>query len=170
MRWNDLAHENCSLARTLSVIGDRWTLLVLRDCFLGVRRFEEFEKSLKIARRVLSERLALLVAENVLARIAYQAGPTRYEYRLTEKGLDLYPSILSLVHWGDKHYAGGQSPPVIHTHLKCGHDFRSVLSCSECGEAVSPREVRARRTTPAAPSRSRKVATRSASGSRQGPA
>ena len=165
MRWNELDRENCSLARTLAVVGDRWTLLVLRDSFLGVRRFEEFQKSLKIARRVLSERLALLVVENILARVAYQAAPARYEYRLTEKGLELYPAILSLVHWGDRHYAGRQGPPLIHTHLKCGHDFRSILSCSECGEAVSPREVRARRATPAAPSRLRRAARRSASGS-----
>src|SRR5438105_11200067 len=110
MRWDSLAKENCSLARTLAVIGDRWTLLILRDAFLRVRRFEEFETSLKIARRVLSERLALLVEEGVLSRVAYQERPVRYEYRLTEKGLDLYPAILSLVHWGDRHYAGRKGP------------------------------------------------------------
>jgi len=144
MRWHDLAKEDCSLSRTLAVIGDRWTLLVLRDAFLRVRRFEEFEKSLKIARRVLSERLALLVEEGILSRVPYQERPTRYEYRLTEKGLDLYPAILSLVHWGDKHYAEKKGPPVFHRHLKCGHDFRSVLTCSECGEPISAREVNAR--------------------------
>ena len=144
MRWHDLAREDCSLSRTLAVIGDRWTLLILRDAFLRLRRFEEFEKSLKIARRVLSERLALLVNEGILSRVAYQERPTRYEYRLTEKGLDLYPAILSLVHWGDKHYADKKGPPVIHRHLKCGHDFRSVLMCSECGEPVLAREVNAR--------------------------
>src|SRR5579872_4068810 len=106
MRWKDLPQENCSLARTLAVVGDRWTLLVLRDCFLGIRRFEDFERSLKIARRVLSERLALLVEEQILSRTPYQQAPTRFEYRLTEKGMELYPAILSLVHWGDKHYAG----------------------------------------------------------------
>lgn len=164
MRWNELAGEDCSLARTLAVIGDRWTLLVLRDCFLGIRRFEEFEKSLKIARRVLSERLAQLVAEEILTRVPYQNAPTRHEYRLTEKGLDLYPAILSLVHWGDKHYANRSGPPVIHTHLRCGHDFRSVLSCSECGGTVVAREVRARRATPVGPSRSRKAARLSTSG------
>ena len=165
MRWKNLPQENCSLARTLAVVGDRWTLLVLRDCFLGVRRFEEFERSLKIARRVLSERLALLVAEDILTRVPYQDAPPRYEYRLTEKGLELYPAILSLVHWGDKHYAGRKGPPVVHTHLKCGHDFRSVLSCSECGEAVTAREVRARITTPASPIRLQRAARRSPSGS-----
>jgi DNA-binding HxlR family transcriptional regulator len=161
MRWRTLEKENCSLARTLAVIGDRWTLMILRDAFLRVRRFEEFEASLKIARRVLSERLALLVEEGILARVPYQERPTRYEYRLTDKGLDLYPAILSLVHWGDKHYAGKSGPPVIHTHLKCGHDFRSVLTCSECGEGVNAREVSVRPgATPANPTRSQKAARR----------
>jgi DNA-binding HxlR family transcriptional regulator len=148
MRWQDLAQEDCSLSRTLAVIGDRWTLLILRDAFLRVRRFEEFEKSLKIARRVLSERLALLVEEGILSRVPYQERPKRHEYRLTEKGLGLYPAILSLVHWGDRHYAGRKGPPVIHKHLKCGHDFRSVLTCSECGEPVTAREVNARTNGP----------------------
>jgi len=146
MRWDELAKEDCSLSRTLAVIGDRWTLLILRDAFLRVRRFEDFEKSLKIARRVLAERLALLVDEGILAKAAYQEKPVRYEYRLTEKGLDLYPAILSLVHWGDKHYATKKGPPVLHKHLTCGHDFRSVLTCSECHAPVTAREVAARST------------------------
>jgi DNA-binding HxlR family transcriptional regulator len=158
MRWESLGKENCSLARTLAVIGDRWTLMILRDAFLRVRRFEDFEKSLKIARRVLSERLALLVEHGILKKVAYQERPTRYEYRLTDKGLELYPALISLVHWGDKHYATKDGPPVLHRHLKCGHDFRSVLTCSECGEHVTAREVSARQATPASRSRSRKAA------------
>jgi len=146
MRWESLRKENCSLARTLAVIGDRWTMLVLRDAFLRVRRFEDFEKSLKIARRVLSETLALLVEEGILAKVPYQEKPLRHEYRLTDKGLDLYPAIISLVHWGDKYYAGKEGPPVLHTHHACGKDFRSVLTCSECGEKVGARDVTARTT------------------------
>ncbi len=146
MRWDSLAKEDCSLARSLAVLGDRWTLLVLREAFLRVRRFEEFEANLKIARRVLSERLALLVEHGVLAKVPYQERPVRHEYQLTEKGLALYPVILSMVHWGDKYYAGKAGPPLLHTHVTCGHDFRSVLSCSECGEAVNAREVRVRST------------------------
>ncbi|MEI9887916.1 MAG: helix-turn-helix domain-containing protein [Rhizomicrobium sp.] len=145
MRWNDLAKEDCSLSRTLAVIGDRWTLLILRDAFLRVRRFEDFEASLKIARRVLSERLALLVEEEILKKVPYQERPVRFEYRLTEKGLDLYPAILSLVHWGDRHYPTKNGPPIVHNHLNCGHDFRSVLACSQCGEAVGARDVAVRR-------------------------
>jgi DNA-binding HxlR family transcriptional regulator len=157
MRWDELAEENCSLARTLAVIGDRWTLLILRDAFLRVRRFEDFEESLKIARRVLSERLALLVGHAILKKVPYQERPTRYEYRLTDKGLELYPALVSLVHWGDKHYATEDGPPVIHRHLKCGHDFRSVMTCSQCRKPVVARDVVARASIPASRSRSRKA-------------
>lgn len=141
MRWNDLKTEDCSLARSLAVIGDRWTLLILRDAFLRVRRFEDFQERLGIARRVLTERLASLVDDGVLEKVAYQQRPTRHEYRLTEKGLALYPVILSLVHWGDKYYAGKDGPPVLHRHKTCGHDFHAVLTCSECGEAIGARDV-----------------------------
>ncbi len=141
MRWNDLATEDCSLARSLAVIGDRWTLLILRDAFLRVRRFEDFQERLGIARRVLTERLAGLVQDGVLEKVAYQQRPLRHEYRLTDKGLALYPVILSLVHWGDRYYAEKDGPPVLHTHKACGHDFHSVLACSECGEAIGARDV-----------------------------
>ncbi len=144
MRWNELSSQECSLARTLAVIGDRWTLLVLREAFLRVRRFEDFQKRLGIARRVLTERLAHLVEQGVLVKMPYQDKPLRHEYRLTEKGLDLYPAMMALVHWGDKHYAGKDGPPLIHTHTSCGHDFKPVMTCSECGEPVDPREVRVR--------------------------
>ena len=141
MKWNELLNENCSLARSLAVIGDRWTLLILRDAFLRVRRFDDFQERLGIARRVLAERLAVLVEHNVFEKTAYQERPTRYEYRLTKKGLGLYPIILSLVHWGDEHYAGKKGPPVHHRHKICGHRFHSVLCCSECGEAVGAKDV-----------------------------
>ncbi|HTQ14787.1 MAG TPA: helix-turn-helix domain-containing protein [Rhizomicrobium sp.] len=141
VRWPELAKENCSLARALAVLGDRWTLMILRDAFLRVRRFEAFEASLGIARRVLAERLALLVEEGILRKVAYQDNPPRHEYRLTEKGLELYPVILSLVHWGDKYYDRKRGPPLLHTHKACGRDFRSVLTCSECGEPVRAHEV-----------------------------
>ena len=141
MKWNDLLNENCSLARSLAVIGDRWTLLILRDAFLRVRRFDDFQERLGIARRVLAERLAVLVEHGVFEKTAYQERPTRYEYRLTKKGLGLYPIILSLVHWGDEHYAGEEGPPVHHRHKTCGHRFHSVLCCSKCGEAVGAKDV-----------------------------
>lgn len=144
MRWKELSSQTCSLARTLAVIGDRWTLLVLREAFLRVRRFDDFQKRLGIARRVLTERLALLVEEGVLEKRPYQDRPVRHEYRLTQKGLDLYPALIALVHWGDKHYADENGPPLIHTHMACGQDFTPVTTCSECGEPVDPRDVRVR--------------------------
>ncbi|HEX8301603.1 helix-turn-helix domain-containing protein [Sphingomonas sp.] len=144
MRWNQLAAEPCSLARALAVVGDRWSLLILREAFLRVRRFDEFQGRLGIARRVLAERLASLSDDGIFERVAYQGRPERFEYRLTEKGLALYPVILSLVHWGDNFYADASGPPVLHQHMACGHDFRSVLVCSECSEPVHPRDVVAR--------------------------
>ena len=149
MKWNELAAQPCSLARALAVVGDRWTLLILRDAFLRVRRFDDFQASLGIARRVLAERLASLVDDGILEKVAYQQRPARYEYRLTGKGLDLYPAILALVHWGDAHYAGADGPPVVHRHKACGHEFRSVLSCSECGEALDALDVLAEPRHPA---------------------
>jgi len=94
------------MARTLGVIGDRWTLLILRECFLRVRRFDDFQAGLSIGRPILADRLQKLVASFVLTKKAYQENPTRYEYRLTPKGLDLYPVVLSMVHWGDMHLSG----------------------------------------------------------------
>jgi DNA-binding HxlR family transcriptional regulator len=148
MRWNELSSENCSLARALAAVGDRWTLLILRDAFLKVRRFDDFQARLGIARRVLTERLTSLVADGIMDKVAYQDRPTRFEYRLTAKGLDLYPVLLSLVHWGDAHCAGDAGPPVVHRHKACGHDFRSVLTCSECGDPVDARSVEPRAGRP----------------------
>lgn len=147
MRWEELSEQRCSMSRSLAVVGDRWALLILRDCFLKVRRFEDFQRSLGIARRVLTERLQKLVDAGVLKRVPYQDNPERFEYRLTDMGLDFYPVVLSMLHWGDKHFAGKGGPPVLHMHKSCGHTFRSVLTCSECGEAVGARDVVARSGT-----------------------
>ncbi len=144
MRWDDLESEPCSVARTLSVIGDRWTLLILRDCFLGVRRFDDFRERLGLSKAILSDRLARLVEAEVLARVVYQNNPTRHEYRLTPPGLDLYPVLLAIAHWGDTHLAGKMGAPVIHTHRTCGHDFEPVTTCSHCGDEVSARQVSVR--------------------------
>ncbi len=141
MQWNELAQQPCSVARTLSVIGDRWTLLILRECFLKVRRFEEFQSRLGIARPILADRLQKLVDNFVLTKVAYQERPLRYEYRLTPKGLDLYPVIMAIVRWGDKHMAGKKGPPLQYLHRSCGHHFHPVLVCSECGEPLDPRQV-----------------------------
>ncbi len=142
MRWEELDQQPCSLARTLSVIGDKWTLLVLRDCFLGIRRFDAFEKRLGITRHLLSDRLKKLVEQGVLTKVAYQQRPVREEYRLTGKGLDLHPTILALVNWGDRHMADERGTPVRHIHKGCGQPMRALTVCSECGEPVGARDVR----------------------------
>lgn len=141
MRWEELQEETCSVARTLSVIGDRWTLMILRDAFLRVRRFEDFQKKLGISRHRLSERLKKLVAQGVLKKKEYQSNPRRYEYRLTEKGLDLYPVIMMMVRWGDKWMDDGEGAPMIYKHQGCGEYFAPEISCSECHEPLNPREV-----------------------------
>jgi len=143
MRWREIAEMDCSIARTLSIVGDRWTLLVLRDCFLGARRFDDFSESLGLSPHVLSTRLAKLVEAGVLERRPYLAKPVRYEYRLTAKGRDLYPVIAGLVRWGDRWMAGADGPPVTLTHRTCGHATTPTLVCSECGDDLDPRDVRA---------------------------
>ena len=142
MRWQELDQQPCSLARTLAVVGDRWTLLILRDCFLGVRRFEHFQSRLGITRHVLTDRLYKLVEYGVLNKVAYQQRPLREEYRLTDKGLELHPVILHLVQWGDRHLADQRGAPLYHVHRQCGHRFQARLTCSECGEEVNARDVR----------------------------
>ena len=141
MQWSELENEACSLARTLAIIGDRWTLLILRDCFLRVRRYEDFQQRLGIGRGVLSDRLGQLVNAFILAKVPYQNNPRRYEYRLTPKGLDLYPIIMSIVHFGDEHLADKKGRPLLHRHRKCGRLFDPVMTCSECGEPLDPRDV-----------------------------
>ncbi|TIH10930.1 helix-turn-helix domain-containing protein [Pseudomonas leptonychotis] len=141
MRWEELEQQPCSLARTLSVVGDRWTLLVLRESFLGIRRFDEFEKRLGITRHVLADRLKKLVEAAVLDKVAYQQRPLREEYCLSAKGRDLYPAIMALVHWGDRHMSGTEGAPIRHIHRGCGKPMHGVLVCSECGEPLAARDV-----------------------------
>jgi DNA-binding HxlR family transcriptional regulator len=144
LRWSEIKEEPCSLARTVSVIGDRWTLLILRDCFLGVRRFDDFQGRLGVTRHVLADRLTKLVEHGVLARSPYLEHPPRFEYRLTQKGRDLHPVIMGLVHWGDMHMAGEDGRPLLHRHKRCGCDFDPVLVCSACAEPVTARGVETR--------------------------
>ena len=141
MKWKRLEEEPCSVARTVAVIGDRWTLLILRECFLRKRRFEAFEASLGITRHVLAERLKKLLRFGVLRPIPYQESPKRYEYILTQKGLDLYPIMMSIVQWGDIHMGDSLGRPMLHQHKTCGHMFDPVMACSECGGPLSAKAV-----------------------------
>jgi len=134
----------CSVARTLEVVGEWWTMLVIRESFNGVRRFDDFQGHLGIARNVLAARLQRLVDHEVLERRQYQERPPRWEYRLTEKGRDLYPVLLSMLAWGDRWTAGEDGPPLKLTH-ECGHEPDAVLVCSHCGKKIDARDVHAER-------------------------
>lgn len=124
--------ETCSIARTLALIGDRWTLLVLRDVTNGVRRFDDLAGHLGVARNVLSKRLAGLVEEGLLTRVGYRAEGSRerYEYRLTEAGRDLIPILLAFMGWGDRHLAGDAGAPAVPTHADCGEPVRVSIVCA----------------------------------------
>ncbi len=132
----------CSVARTLEVVGERWTLLIVRDAFLGVRRFEDFQRSLGVARNVLSSRLQLLVEHGLLERRRYQEHPERYEYRLTASGRDLQVTLVALMEWGDRHRS--EQPPRLVGHRGCGGQARAVLVCEDCGEELPPGRVESR--------------------------
>lgn len=136
-----VADQNCSVARTIAVVGDTWTLLVLREAFFRVRRFDQMQRNLGIARNVLADRLQSLVRHEILERVQYQDRPPRYEYKLTQKGRDLYPTLVSLMQWGDK-YACESGAPVELVHADCGHTTEPVLTCSHCGEGLDPRRMR----------------------------
>ena len=144
MKWNDVSSEQCSVARTSAVLGDRWTLVILSDCFLGVRRFEDFKDRLDISRTTLSTRLQKLEEHGVVERRLYQSQPERFEYRLTQKGADLYPVISTIVNWGDQYYGGEHGPPIIRTHKACGADIAPQLICPDCNEPIHPRDMAAR--------------------------
>jgi DNA-binding HxlR family transcriptional regulator len=133
-------HLNCSVVRTLDLIGERWTLMVLREAFMGVRRFSVMQRELGVARNVLSDRLGRLVDNGILERRQYQDRPARHEYRLTDKGKELQPAILTLLRWGDEHLAP-HGPPAILVHDDCGHAAHAQVVCSHCGEALTTRNV-----------------------------
>jgi DNA-binding HxlR family transcriptional regulator len=126
----------CSIARSLEVIGDRWTLLVVRDAFLGIRRFHDFEENLGIPKKVLTERLQRLVDEGILERRLYQERPERHEYVLTDKGRGLWRVLAHLLMWGDQHYAGEDGPPRILRHRSCGGRLDFTLRCKKCGAEI----------------------------------
>jgi DNA-binding HxlR family transcriptional regulator len=130
-------NQNCSIARTLEVVGDRWTPLILRDALRGTARFEDFQASLGIARNILSARLARLCEEGILERRRYQERPARDEYLLTAKGRDLEPVLLALLRWGDR-YAAPNGPPVVLTHTGCGRELEPELVCAHCRQPLRP--------------------------------
>ena len=137
----ELSEWPCSVARAVDIFGDAWTLLILRDCMHGVRRFDEFQKSLQIARNTLSDRLSGLVSAGVLTKQFYQDNPPRYEYLLTEMGHDLFPVVSAILAWGDRWLDGGDGAPVKLYHETCAHDLDTQVVCGYCGEPINDSEV-----------------------------
>ncbi len=132
---------HCSVAQCLEVVGEWWSMLIVRDAFLGVTRFDRFQERLGISRNVLNQRLARLVDQGIMEKVPYSARPVRYDYRLTEKGRDLWPVLTAMRQWGDRH-AAPYGPPLQVVHRSCGRPSQAVYVCSECGEPLDSREVR----------------------------
>ena len=151
-RRTSVAHFPCSIARTLEVVGDWWTLLVVRDLSFGLRRFEQIQENLGIARNVLADRLTLLVDQGIVRREPYQERPERFEYRLTEKGEGLFGVLMAMWAYGDTWLAGEHGPPWTVSHRAdgaadddAGHECRPVVVCDTCGEPLRRRRVRVTR-------------------------
>lgn len=134
---------SCSIEATLDLVGDRWTLLILRDIFRGVYRFSQLHEDLGIARNLLTDRLVRLVEHQILQKVPYQDRPVRYEYRLTPKGMDLSPALVALMGWGDRWASHGQ-PPTLLVHDSCGTPLEQVLRCPSCDQDVRPTHIRSR--------------------------
>jgi DNA-binding HxlR family transcriptional regulator len=133
MAWIDYDSQTCSIARTVDILGERWTVLILRDLFNGVHRFEDLQRHLKVARDILAKRLNTLVEAELVERVAYRetGARTRYEYRLTAAGRDLRPVLVALMDWGNKHTAGEAGPPMLLEHLDCGATVHAALVCEK---------------------------------------
>lgn len=142
MRKVSFADMNCSIAQTLKLVGEWWTLLILRDSFLGVRRFDDFVERLGISRNVLTDRLDKLVEAEILERRPYDEGRGRYDYVLTERGIALWPILTALRQWGDEWLLGEGNEPLLLRHVGCGHITHVEATCSECGDRLEARAVR----------------------------
>lgn len=142
MRWADIAETRCSIARALSVVGDRWTLLLLREAFLGTRRFEEYREQTGAARHIVAERLNLLVDHGVLERAPYRDRPVRFEYTLTDKGRGLHPVILALLAWGDEWMPHDLGRTMTLVHEPCGATVTPELRCPDCDGRIEPADTR----------------------------
>ncbi len=140
MDHKSFAGMDCSVAQCLEVVGEWWSMLVVRDSFLGVTRFDDFQRRLGVSRNILSERLNTLVDAGVLVRARYSERPPRHEYRLTDKGRDLWPVLTAMRQWGDRH-AAPNGPPLLVTHRVCGAVTEAVMVCSSCGERLQARDV-----------------------------
>ena len=143
MKRTDTSGWPCTVARSADVLGDHWNLLLIRQACLGMRRFDDFQSALGIGRNILTQRLARLVDEGIFTKIPYQESPARYEYRLTDKGRDVYPILAAMAAWGERWLTGPEGTPLVLHHTSCGHDMRAVVVCSECADPIDVRSVRA---------------------------
>jgi DNA-binding HxlR family transcriptional regulator len=141
MRRTSFANWPCSLARTMDLLGDWWTPLVLREAFYGINRFDRFQRELGIARNTLADRLNRLVDEGLLRREPYQSDPVRHEYLLTDKGKDFYPVLAAMSTWGDRWLDDGEGQPIVTHHRECGHDAHAEVVCSHCGQPLAADDV-----------------------------
>jgi DNA-binding HxlR family transcriptional regulator len=142
MQRTSFEDVNCSVAQCLEIVGEWWSLLIVRDAFLGVTRFEDLQARLGISRNILTQRLNRLVDKGVLKRVPYQERPPRSEYRLTEKGRDLWHVVTAMRQWGDR-WAAPSGPPLKIRHTACGRVVQAVPVCSHCGEPLDVRAVTA---------------------------
>jgi DNA-binding HxlR family transcriptional regulator len=135
----ELTHrfEADSVSRTLALVGERWSLLILRETFFGVRRYGEFARNLSIPRPTLSARLKTLVDAGLLDRVRYATDPDRHEYRLTQAGRELFPAIVVMMRWGDKYLAGADGPPILLRHNDCGELAEAYVACGNCGKEIT---------------------------------
>ncbi len=144
MSRTDTSSWPCTMARSAHVLGDSWNLLIIRQACLGTRRFEDFRIALGIGRNILTTHLNRLVDDGLLHRIPYQERPVRHEYRLTEKGREVYPILAAMAAWGDKWLTGPEGTPLVLHHASCGHDMRAQVVCSQCNQPIDVREIKAK--------------------------
>ncbi|MGH8999369.1 MAG: winged helix-turn-helix transcriptional regulator [Acidimicrobiia bacterium] len=143
MKRTPFAQWPCSVARSMDLLGDWWTPLVLREAYYGTRRFDQMQRTLRIGRNVLTQRLGRLVDEGMLKRVLYQSKPDRYEYVLTDKGRDFFPVLVAMMAWGDRWLSDEKGPPVALRHTTCGRAMSAAVVCGECGAPLRLEEVRA---------------------------
>lgn len=129
------------LELSAQLMGDRWASLIMRSIFTGIHRFDDIRRDTAIATNILAERLAWLTENEIIRQHQYAAGPGRFAYRLTRKGVDYYPALLALMEWGDKYYCSPEGPPVILTHKTCDHTLHTAIVCSECRQPLTASEV-----------------------------
>jgi DNA-binding HxlR family transcriptional regulator len=144
MKRTNTSDWPCTIARSVDVLGDHWNLLLIREACLGTRRFDDFQAALGIGRNMLSQRLNRLTDEGILTRVEYQHTPRRHEYRLTDKGREVYPVLAAMAAWGDRWLTGPEGTPLVLHHATCDHDMHAVVVCSECQSPLDIRQVHAK--------------------------